>query len=198
LFTSTAHVYAPVTFDAPFVDETAAVSPRSGYGKSKLAAEEIMLRLVRERRGDAVIARVFKHAGARQTSRLMLPQWAEQLARQTTDPVRVYSLQSFLDLSDVRDVSRAYRLLMEKGAAGEIYNVGSGINRSSGEILDEMRRVAGNTRAVIEIKPARRQEPIADIRKITTTCGWRPMVTLEQTVRDVLEYWQQKESRAAG
>ncbi len=113
LLVSSCHVYAPVSRQRPTVAEDAPTGPTAGYGKTKLAAEAALLRAVTEEGLDAVIARAFQHAGPRQDARLALSEWCRQLLAPEADAVRVRSLDSYFDISDVRDVVRAYRLLSD-------------------------------------------------------------------------------------
>ena len=115
LFVSSSHVYAPVPAAAPCVAETAPLGPDRGYGRSKLAAEEIVGRAAAAGDCDAVIVRAFQHAGPRMDARLMLSQWSRQFLAGDSRPVEVYTRDAHVDLSDVRDVVRAYRLLSERG-----------------------------------------------------------------------------------
>jgi len=188
LFVSSAHVYAPVSRQASRVDENAPLRPRSAYGKTKLAAEQAVLRAVAAG-ADAIVVRAFQHTGPRQNPRMMLPQWARQFAA-GCDPVEVFTRDAYVDLTDVRDVVRAYRLLVEQGGRGEVYNVGSGRCRRCGAILETLHRMADPGRSIVATSPGVKQEPIADITKLTGLTGWRPMVPLEQTVADTLAYWR--------
>jgi nucleoside-diphosphate-sugar epimerase len=190
LFTSSCHVYAPVSAEQPKVDEIAPLGPRRAYGRTKLLAEEEVRRYVQQHGCDALIARSFQHTGPRQSPRMMLPQWARQFAV-GCGPVEVHTLDAQLDLSDVRDVVRAYRLLMEHGRRGEVYNVGSGVSRRSGEILQILRNLADPPRPVVELYPGFKQDPIADTGRILRHAGWQATLPLETTVSDTLAWWQQ-------
>lgn len=196
LLASTSHVYASVPFEAPYVDEAAALDPRTGYARSKFLAEQETRHADCELGCDGVVVRAFNHTGPGQTPRLMLPQWARQFAAGGTKAVEIYTRDAHLDMTDVRDVVRAYRLLAEHGERGATYNVGSGVNRRSGEILDVLRTVAGQAdRPIVELRPGRRQWPIADPTRLVRATGWRPLIALEQTVADTLEWWRQRSSR---
>jgi GDP-4-dehydro-6-deoxy-D-mannose reductase len=133
LLVSTCRVYAPVNFDNPYVAESSPPGPTSGYGKTKLAAEGV----IRERGSAAgvegIVIRAFNHAGPRQSPKLMLSEWCRQLVR-GDDPVQVKCLDGYLDMTDVRDVVSAYRLLAQRGQPGEVYNVGGGVSLRSGDI----------------------------------------------------------------
>lgn len=192
VFVSTSHVYAAVTADSPRVSEDARLDPVNGYGRTKLEGEAEVRRAVRELGVDALIVRAFKHAGPGQSPRFMLPEWARQFADPTLDPVQVHTLDSVLDLTDVRDIVRAYRLVVEQGEAGEIFNVGSGVPRRSGELFAMLRDLADPRRSVVETRPGRRQEVLADCTRLQARTGWAPAIVLEQTIRDVWDEWRVK------
>lgn len=194
VFAGSSHVYARQAAEAPPVSEDAPLEPWRAYGRTKLAAEEAIRAACRERGLDAVIARAFQHAGPRQRPEMMLAEWARQLAR-SESPLRVRNLTTRLDLTDVRDVVRAYRLLAERGQTGEAYNVGSGVAVTSGQVLELLKSAAAAAPPVEERDPGERFDPIADATRLTTLTGWRPEIPLPQTVADTLADWRR---RAAG
>ncbi len=190
LFASSGHVYAPVPPDAPLVDEAAPVGPWRAYGRTKLAAEAEVRRAVDQDGCDAVIVRSFQHTGPRQNPRMMLPQWARQYAAGGSQPIEVYTRDAQIDLTDGRDAVRAYRLLVERGRRGEVYNVGLGVSRRSGDVLEMLRQLADPRRPVVELRPGFRQDPIANTQRLVRCTGWRATIALEQTVADTLAWWQ--------
>jgi GDP-4-dehydro-6-deoxy-D-mannose reductase len=189
LVTSSSHVYAPVSFDSPLVSEDSPTRPAGGYGKTKLAAEQIASEIARPAGMDLIIARAFQHAGPRQNRRMMLAQWASQLAEPSDEPIRVHTLDARVDLSDVRDVVRAYRLLATRAAPG-VYNVGSGVSRRSGDLLQILLHTANSRRPIIELRPGTKQDPIADTSSLVARTGWRPEIPPEQTIADTWACWQ--------
>ncbi len=192
LLTSTSHVYAPVGPDTPRVDENSPLGDPRGYGRTKLSAEAEVRRAVDRGECDAVIVRAFQHTGPHQNARMMLPQWAQQFADGGSEPVEVYTRDAHIDMTDVRDVVRAYRLLMEQGECGEAYNVGSGTSRRSGDLLEILHQMADPGRPIVELRPGFKQDPIADITRLTNLTGWRPEIPAEQTIADTLAYWRGK------
>ena len=190
LLASSSHVYAPVSFESNTVDEVAPLGPPWAYGRTKLAAEEAVRRAVTKWGVDAVIARAFPHTGPRQNPQMMLPQWARQLALGGEGPLEVHTCDAYLDLTDVRDVVRAYRLLANHGRTGRAYNVGSGVCRRSGDVLEVLQQTAGSRRTVVQLKPGRKADPIADTSRLKQCTGWLPEIPLETTVADTLAWWR--------
>jgi GDP-4-dehydro-6-deoxy-D-mannose reductase len=191
LVISSSHVYAPVAPDHPRVTEDAPLGPTGAYGITKLRCEELCREAV-GRGLDVIVARSFQHAGPRQRAKFMLPEWIEQFVRPDHDPIRVVTLDSHNDLSDVRDVVRAYRALLERPNTRGGYNVGSGQSVRSGDIFERLAQLTGRTSGVIELHPGRRQHPIADITRITADTAWRPQIQLEQTLIDTLADFQSR------
>lgn len=187
LVVSTSHIYGQPNSRDVLAREDDPPRPKNAYGKTKLMAEGVALDAVRAGQVDAVIARAFQHTGPRQGGSMMLPEWASQLAS-SADTISVRNRDTWIDLSDVRDVVRAYRRLMEHGQRGDIYNVGSGVPRRTGDILDQLIQLSGRAVAVEEKSPGERFDAIADIAKLRKATGWRPEVSVEQTVRDVWEW----------
>lgn len=188
LVVSSSHVYGDVSADRPVVDEESPVAPRTAYGKTKKAAEDLALRASREGL-PVVVVRAFHHSGPRQRPPMLLPQWASQFADPSTKEVLVYSLDVWLDLSDVRDVVRAYKLLALSGQKG-VFNVGSGKAVSTREIFEGLKTVSGRSLPVREIRPGKRHEPVANIARIQRETGWQPEIPLHRTLADTLAWWQ--------
>ena len=189
LFVSSAHVYAPVSPENPVVSEESPLGPTGGYGKTKLQAEEVCQQAI-DAGMDIVIARAFQHSGPRQLPMFMLPEWAQQFAAPDEQPIRVVTLDSCMDLSDVRDVVRAYRLLVSRDAIRGIYNVGRGKSVRSRDVFDELMRLSGQRRQVVQRSPGFRQHPIADISRLVRATQWSPRIPLERTIADTLASFQ--------
>jgi GDP-4-dehydro-6-deoxy-D-mannose reductase len=188
LLVSSSHVYAPVDAPTAVVREDAPLAPPGAYGKTKLAAEGELLRAVAAGGLDGYIARSFLHAGPRQDPRLMLSEWCRQLADDNAQAIRVLNLDSYFDMSDVRDVVRAYRLLAVHAESGT-YNVGSGVCRQSRDMLQRLLALTGCEKSIEECEPGVRRQPIADISRLQRDTGWRTEIALEQTLADAYAYW---------
>jgi GDP-4-dehydro-6-deoxy-D-mannose reductase len=192
LVTTSAAVYAP---SASALDEDAPVRPTSPYGVSKLAQEMEALCAVRDESLHVVVVRPFNHIGLGQEPAYFAPSFARQLARIEAgldEPVlRVGNLEARRDLSDVRDVVRAYRLLLPRASAGAIVNVCRGEAYVIGDLLQQMvAQCRVNVR--IETDPARLRPSdtpllLGDHARLTGLTGWRPEVPLARTLADILD-----------
>jgi GDP-4-dehydro-6-deoxy-D-mannose reductase len=126
------------------------------------------------------------------------PSLARQIAmieRGRSEPViKVGNLEARRDLTDVRDVVRAYVELMQKGTSGVVYNVASGVGRSVREILDALRS-RSRVPVQIEVDPARMRPNdvpviVGDYSRLAQATGWQPAVSFDQMLDDLLAYWR--------
>ena len=147
---------------------------------------------------ELIMVRAFNHIGPGQSSIFVVSDFCKQVAdieKGEKEPVMyVGNLSAMRDFTDVRDVVRAYALLAEKGENGETYNVGSGNAVAIREILDKI--ISFSTEEIkVEIDPAKIRPvdvPIieADISKLQAVTGWKPEISLEETIEEVLNYWR--------
>jgi GDP-4-dehydro-6-deoxy-D-mannose reductase len=173
--------------------EESSVSPNSPYAVSKLGQEQMSTYY--EMRGfECLIARPFNHIGPGQGLGFIVPDLAEQIAefkKGTTDKVLVGNLDAKRDYTDVRDIVRAYRLLLEKGRSGEIYNVCSGIARDGHEILAGLTKAARCTpkieRDASRIRPSDTPVIFGSHDKLTRDTGWQAKIPLQTTLSEVIE-----------
>ena len=197
LVVGTSEVYGPqpegsrVAEDAPF-------QPVSPYALSKAAADALAELHARAHGLDVVRTRSFGHTGPGQTPVFAVPSFAQQIAaieRGEGEPVlRVGNLEVTRDLADVRDVARAYADLLERGRAGEAYNVcrGEGVR-----LTDVVARLAARASVTvrIEVDPARVRPAdvpwlVGDPSRLARDTGWRAEIPLERTLDDVLGEWR--------
>ncbi len=119
------------------VAESHPMRPLTPYGESKVRAEELSLEAARRNGVPVVAIRAFNHTGPGQSPRFLVPGLAARIARAEQDgsaTIAIGNRRPVRDVSDVRDVVRAYRLLAEHGTPGEAYNVCSGIGLSVGDL----------------------------------------------------------------
>ena len=173
--------------------EDAPLRPITPYGASKVAASVLALQAWLGAGLETIRVRAFSHTGTGQSGRFVVP----ALARRVIDAERagaatipIGAREPVRDLSDVRDIVRAYRLLVERGEPGEAYNVCSGAGVSIGEIADRLVARAGDRleTAVDETLVRAVDVPwlVGDPTKLTTTTGWSPQHTLDDTLDAVL------------
>jgi GDP-4-dehydro-6-deoxy-D-mannose reductase len=198
LFVSSCDVYGiltPIESALTEEDKTPVVSP---YAYTKISGE-MLARFYSQIEGlDIIISRSFPHTGPGQTASFVFSDWACQIARiekGEADPVlRVGNLDVRRDYSDVRDVVRAYRLLLEKGERGETYNVCSGEAISLKEALDRL--VAYSEKEIcVEVDPSKLRKAdipllLGDNSKIRGEIGWAPEIPMDRTLKDLLDFWR--------
>jgi GDP-4-dehydro-6-deoxy-D-mannose reductase len=195
LVACTGHVYAPQPRPIREDDE---LKPASPYATSKLAVEMLATRAWESDSIPAIVARAFNHVGPRQDPSYVAPTIARQIAmieQGGSEPVlKVGRLEPKRDLSDVRDTVRAYAALMEHARPGVPYNVCSGQAIAIGELVRTFAGLAvGEIRVVEDPSRFRPSDPpllVGDRSRITAETGWTPQIALEQTVRDLLDYWR--------
>lgn len=190
LLVGSAYAYGRV--DRP-IAETDPFEPANHYGVSKAAAD-LLGRSYALQGMHVVNARPFNHSGPGQSPDFLLPTLVEQFAQIKTgrrNPVvELGNLDSVRDLSDVRDVVRAYHRMLLGGRPGEAYNVGSGRGVSVQEIFDLVRREAG-VDVDLTVEPSRARATdipylVANTDKTLRELGWRAEIPLEKTIRDML------------
>lgn len=192
LLVGSGEVYGPVPPGTRATEETPLV-PLSPYAASKAAAELAGAQFARNYGMHVVLARPFNHLGAGQDPTFVVPSFAAQIgaiALGKIDPVlRTGNLDAVRDFSHVKDVVAAYRLLLEKGAPGQTYNICGGTGRTIGSLLEEMLQLA-HVQARIELDPARLRP--SDIPSLVgapdklRALGWEPKLTVTDALRDVL------------
>jgi GDP-4-dehydro-6-deoxy-D-mannose reductase len=110
--------------------------------------------------------------------------------------LEVGNLDAVRDFTDVRDVVRAYWALVERGRAGEVYNVCSGTGLRMRDLLQALIEAAG-VRVEVRVDPARLRpsdvpELVGDPGRIQAEVGWTPEIPLRRTVADLLQYWRER------
>jgi GDP-4-dehydro-6-deoxy-D-mannose reductase len=198
LYVSSGQVYGDLTAGDQAHDERSPLLPVTPYASSKAAADLASYQYTRSSGLDIVRVRPFNHIGPRQSPQFAVPNFARQVAaieQGRQEPfLETGNLTSRRDLTDVRDMVRAYILLMQRGRTGEVYNAGTGEAHSMQAVLDHLLALA---KAKIEI----RQKPDllratdtnvirADVLTLCRETGWQPQFTLAQTLADTLAYWR--------
>jgi len=173
--------------------------PVTHYAVSKLAQETLALRYFDAFKLPVVILRMFNLIGPGQSSALSCSAFARQIALAEAhgkDEIVTGDLSARRDFIDVRDAVRAFALLAEKGRAGQIYNVCSGHAVLMRGCLDEM--LSMSPRQFKVRMDARRLQKndipiqIGTAQKLSHLTAWRPQISLNQSLSDLLTYWRQR------
>ncbi|MDQ2754948.1 MAG: GDP-mannose 4,6-dehydratase [Actinomycetota bacterium] len=196
LLVSSAEVYGVVTPDSLPIGEDHPFAPASPYAASKAAAELIGLQYWLGKGLEVVRARPFNHTGAGQRPDFVVPSLARQVteaARHGLGELAAGNLDVRRDITDVRDVVRAYRALLVEGQPGEAYNVCRGESVTIASVATRLLQLAG-LNLPIRVDPARlRPVDLPDLRgdaaKIRAATSWKPEIDLDETLSDVLAYW---------
>ncbi|MGI9612583.1 MAG: NAD-dependent epimerase/dehydratase family protein [Acidimicrobiales bacterium] len=191
---SSADVYGPVPAPEQPITEAHRPAPHSPYGVSKEAAEALAFRAHRAQELDVVIVRPFNHIGPGQSPRFVAPAFAMQIAaaEHTGGGAILHGdLSARRDMTDVRDVVRAYRLLARHGDPGEIYNVCGGHAIAMADLLDGLIEQA-TVPVTTSVDPSRLRPvelPVLEgsHAKLTKATGWEPEIPLRQTLSDILD-----------
>lgn len=194
---SSADVYGRVTMaELPLTEDTP-LRPVTPYAASKIAADYLALQAHLGYGLEVMRVRAFNHLGPGQTNRFVAPALAERIAlneREGGELVPVGNLTPRRDFTDVRDVVRAYRLLVLHGDAGEAYNVCSGHDIAISELADRLVAMADRPMR-LEGDPSL-QRPVdvpvlrGDFTRLHKTTGWEPEIDLDQTLTDLLTEWR--------
>ncbi|MDD5376264.1 GDP-mannose 4,6-dehydratase [Acidithiobacillus sp.] len=200
LFVGSGDTYGRVPeADLP-VREDHPLRPRNPYAVSKVAAEALCYQWSQTSSFEIVMARPFNHIGPGQSPRFAITDFARQVTEirlgQHAPLLQVGDIDVTRDFTDVRDVVRAYTLLLEKGRNGGIYNVCSGREHSIRDLLQRLIALAG-VEARIErdharLRPAEQRRMVASFEALHRDTGWQPLIPMEQSLQDLLNDWEKQ------
>jgi GDP-4-dehydro-6-deoxy-D-mannose reductase len=201
LFISSSDIYGFGVSPTEALKEEAPVQILDPYAYSKAAGEMLCGFYEKVENLDIVIARPFPHTGPGQAEDFVCSDWARQVALiekgERAPVLKVGNLDVRRDFCDVRDVVKAYVLLLRKGRRGEPYNICSGKAIALHEILDLLiRESSANNSIPVEVDATKLRKNdvyvvIGSNRKISEETGWSPRISMSQTLRDSLAFWRQ-------
>lgn len=192
--------YGHVNPDEVPMKETNPLRPLSPYAVSKVAQDLLAYQYFKSYGMKTVRTRGFNHTGPRRGDVFVTSNFAKQIAeieKGKKEPlIHVGNLGAKRDFTDVRDIVRAYWLAAEKGEDGEVYNVGTGKAMAMKEMLDILLSLS-KAKVKIKVDPERLRPsdvPIlqSDCSKFVRLTGWKPQIPLEQTFKDLLNYWRER------
>jgi GDP-4-dehydro-6-deoxy-D-mannose reductase len=198
LVVASAEVYGSVkAADLPMNEETP-LNPTNPYAVSKLAQDFLGRQYYLSYGLKTIRVRPFNHVGPRQAPIFVVSSFAQKIVeieKGKREPVLpVGNLEAKRDFTDVRDVVKAYSLLMEKGEFGEVYNIGSGVSYKISQIL-EMLLSFSSAKITVNVdkslfRPIDDPELVCDPSKVNKLTGWKPEIPIEKTLKDTLDYWR--------
>ena len=197
LAVTSADVYGKVTEAELPLCEDQPLRPVSPYAASKVAADALAQQAWLGHQMPVIRVRAFNHLGPGQSDKFVAPGLAARIARNERDggdEVPIGNLTPRRDVTDVRDVVRAYRLLIEHGEPGEAYNVCSGRAVAVEAIAEQLLAMARRPMRLVidpELKrPVDIPVLVGDMSKLARATGWSPTVDLGTTLADVLTDWR--------
>lgn len=200
LYVSSGDVYGWVSPSALPVIEDYPLQPRNPYSVSKAAAELLCTQWTLAHDFDIVVARPFNHVGPGQAEWFVVSDFTKQIIEvklgHREPEICVGSIDVTRDFTDVRDVVRAYLLLLEGGASGETYNVCSGREQSIRDVLKMLLELSGvDCRIIIDatrVRPKEQTRMLGSYDKLRQKVGWQPEVDMKHSLQDVLGYWESR------
>lgn len=193
LIVSTAHVYGQDKGSEPVTEDTE-LTPASIYAESKAKADIASLAYAREHGMHIMTARPHNHIGPGQSPKFVVPSFAQQAKAIATEKqeavIKVGNLESERDFTDVRDVVRAYRMIIESGTAAKAYNIASDKLYKIGDLLHMLCKLAGIDPDIqIDDSLFRPTDYAAslDTSKIKQDTGWKTEIDLQTTLTDIYQ-----------
>ncbi|MCB0062725.1 MAG: GDP-mannose 4,6-dehydratase [Caldilineaceae bacterium] len=180
------------------IDEETPFRPNNPYGVSKIAQDMMALQYWHSHQLPTVRVRSFNHIGPDQADDFVASAFARQIAEieagLRAPTVSVGNLDAERDFTDVRDVVRAYWLILNRGDAGGVYNIGRGQQVRIRRLLEQLLALS-SAHVEITLDPARLRPSdvpvsICDNRRLVATTGWQPRYSLQETLADLLSYWR--------
>ncbi|MEZ4867576.1 MAG: GDP-mannose 4,6-dehydratase [Caldilineaceae bacterium] len=183
--------------DLPMNEETP-LRPNNPYGVSKITQDMMALQYWNSHRLPTIRARSFNHIGPDQADDFVASAFARQVAEIEAGlhapVVAVGNLDAERDFTDVRDIVRAYWLLLKQGEPGVVYNIGSGQKRPVRWLLETLLTLStADVEVVIDparLRPSDVPASLCDNRRLVAATGWQPRIKLEDSLLDLLNYWR--------
>jgi GDP-4-dehydro-6-deoxy-D-mannose reductase len=190
--------YGLVYPDEVPVKEDNPLRPQSPYAVSKVAMDYLGYQYFQSYNMKIIRTRGFNHTGPRRGDVFVSSNFARQIAeieKHKKEPViEVGNLEAKRDWTDVRDMVRAYLLVVQKGKPGEVYNICSEKTIKVGDMLNLLLKMT-KVKVKVHQDPSRLRPSdvpilLGDCKKFRQATGWKPTIPFEKTMKDLLNYWR--------
>lgn len=182
----------------PKVKETAELLPLHPYGVSKVGQDLIAHQYYKNDNIKCIRARIFNTTGTRKVNDVtsdFTKRAIEQVKKGISEPVlRVGNIETYRAIMDFKDLINGLRLLAKKGKYGEAYNISAEKPIQVKDIIDSIEKILG-VKFKLEVdekllRPTDEKIIIGDVSKIKNDTGWEQTTPLEETIKEMLEYWK--------
>jgi GDP-4-dehydro-6-deoxy-D-mannose reductase len=192
--------YGLVHEDELPIRETNPLRPLSPYAVSKVAMDYLGYQYFQSYKVKVVRTRGFNHTGPRRGDTFAESNFAKQIAlieKGKQDAIiRVGNLEARRDYTDVRDMVRGYLLAVEKCDPGDVYNICTGKAEKIGDVLSLLLSMSTSKVTIKEdesrMRPSDVPVLIGDNSKFVAKTGWKPEISFEKTMTDLLNYWRER------
>lgn len=203
IFCSTVEVYGNEGIDQRKITETNTILPANPYGASKCAIDLYICERMKNKQLNATVVRPFCFTGPRRGARFSIASDAVQIARMminkpTRNVLKIGNLDTVRAVTDVRDIANAFYLVSQSDKSiGKIYNVCGGKPMKMREYTDMLINYSGLSDIELEIdsklwRPIDIQYQDGDASLIREELKWEPTIPIEQTIKDLLDFWYNK------
>ncbi len=198
LFVGSGDMYGLVSEKYLPIIESTPLRPRNPYSVSKVAAEALCFQWSQVENFNIIMARAFNHIGFGQSERFALSDFAKQIVEiklgVRSPVIDVGDIDVTRDFTDVRDVVKAYMMLVNKGANGEVYNVCSNKEVSIRTLLEKMLEISGINASIRQkndrYRPAEQRRVCGSNQKINQALGWCPEYDIDASLSQIINYWE--------
>ncbi|MBS1497035.1 MAG: GDP-mannose 4,6-dehydratase [Bacteroidetes bacterium] len=179
--------------------ETDCPEPASPYGVARVLQQKLVAIYANSYKLDIVHTRSFNHIGPNQKPEYVIASFAKQVVQQDMEGKKEIILKTgdvnvVRDFSDVRDVVKAYYQLLYKGRKGQTYNVCSGNGYVLKDIIQLLAKKIGkpvhDSIDEEKFRPAENKTILGSFEKINKETGWKPEISIEKSIEDIIEYWR--------